>query len=92
MQTAGFSGLTAILDFLRHNHRSNIGQEFRSESENQKKFSCASEATNTTVEGITMEKRLLQKALDSMHFNREFDSNEMDRSDLQREKPDEPTI
>jgi hypothetical protein len=32
------------------------------------------------------------KARDSMRLNREFDSNEMDESDLHSEKHDEPRI
>jgi hypothetical protein len=33
-----------------------------------------------------------EKALDSICFNREFDSNEIDESDAQYEKHDDPRI
>jgi hypothetical protein len=42
------------------------------------------------VEGITTRREQSKNAPDSIRVNREFDSNEIDVSDLQNKKHDEP--
>jgi hypothetical protein len=44
------------------------------------------------VEGITIWKCRSRNADDSIRFNREFDSNEIDDSDSQSEKQNDPRI
>jgi hypothetical protein len=52
----------------------------------------ASCATNKTVEGSTVGRGQKQNAPDSIRFNRECDSNEIDVSESHLEKHDEPRI
>jgi hypothetical protein len=47
---------------------------------------------NKTVQGRTIEHGTPSKACDSIRFNWEFDSNEIDKSDSQSEKHDEQRI
>jgi hypothetical protein len=56
-------------------------------------MSTASEAINNIAEGIKMDVRNEdENASDSIRVNREFDSNEIDESDLQYEKHFDPKI
>jgi hypothetical protein len=55
--------------------------------------SNAETSINSTFRGISIEIRLEEKnAFDSIRFNDDGDSNEIDESDLQDEKHDDPTI
>jgi hypothetical protein len=51
-----------------------------------------SESTNRTVQGITILHDRSLKARDSIRFNWEGNSNEIDKSDLQYEKHSEQRI
>jgi hypothetical protein len=51
-----------------------------------------SESTNKTLQRSTLLQHRPMKAPDSIRFNWEFDSNEIDESDLQYEKHDEQRI
>jgi hypothetical protein len=55
--------------------------------------STASDATNNIVEGIkTLCSDESENVSDSIRVNREFDSNEIDESDVQYEKHEEQRI
>jgi hypothetical protein len=54
--------------------------------------SAISEAMNKIVEGTIIDKESPSKTLGSIRFNRESGSNEIDESDSQYEKHDDPTI
>jgi hypothetical protein len=54
--------------------------------------SAISEAMNKMVEGTMIDKESSLKTLVSIRFNREFDSNEINDSDSQDEKHDDPRI
>jgi hypothetical protein len=69
---------------LSCSHRSNSGHDSGSRSEIWKSASTASDATNSIVEGITIDRSDEdENADDSIRVNPELDSNEIDESDLQ---------
>jgi hypothetical protein len=77
---------TVIPDSLKKRHRPNKAHESPSEKERLARSGCALCAMNKSDEGIKTRTEQSWNARNSMRFNWEFDSNEMDESDLQPEK------
>jgi hypothetical protein len=76
-------------DCLTPSHLSNSSHESSSRNKRWSGLTPKSESTNKTVQKTTLLQDRPRKARDSIRFNREFDSIEIDESNLHDEKHDE---